>query len=35
MDSETKSCQNCKGDFVIEPEPFDFAQDFAYLFMRP
>ncbi len=26
MNSETKSCQNCKKDFVIEPEDFDFYE---------
>src|SRR3989344_6897567 len=24
MNTETKNCQNCKNDFVIEPEDFDF-----------
>ena len=26
MQSETKQCQNCKKDFVIEPEDFDFYE---------
>jgi len=26
MNSETKACQNCKKDFVIEPEDFDFYE---------
>ena len=26
MDSETKVCQNCKQDFTIEPEDFDFYE---------
>src|SRR5256885_746105 len=25
-ESETKQCQNCKQDFVIEPEDFDFYE---------
>src|SRR3989344_7484137 len=24
MNSETRKCQNCKTDFIIEPEDFDF-----------
>ena len=26
MDSETRQCQNCKQDFVIEPDDFDFYE---------
>ncbi|MFZ3015981.1 MAG: hypothetical protein WA101_03260 [Minisyncoccia bacterium] len=26
MDSETKNCQNCKKDFIIEPEDFNFYE---------
>jgi hypothetical protein len=26
MESETKNCQNCKQDFIIEPEDFNFYQ---------
>ena len=26
MKSETKQCQNCKKDFVIEPEDFNFYE---------
>lgn len=26
MQSETKSCQNCKNDFVIESEDFSFYE---------
>jgi len=26
MQSETRTCQNCKGDFIIEPEDFNFYE---------
>ena len=26
MESKTKQCQNCKKDFVIEPDDFDFYE---------
>ncbi len=26
MKSETKTCQNCKKDFIIEPEDFNFYE---------
>ncbi len=26
MESQTKNCQNCKKDFIIEPEDFNFYE---------
>ncbi|KKQ02734.1 MAG: hypothetical protein US18_C0013G0008 [Parcubacteria group bacterium GW2011_GWB1_36_5] len=26
MNSETKTCQNCKGEFIIEPDGFGFYE---------
>lgn len=26
MNSETKNCQNCKSDFIIEPDDFSFYE---------
>ena len=34
MDSQTKSCQNCKKDFVIDPDDFAFYEKIGVLVPR-